>query len=119
MLEAIQEKAKEIGRLLVQTPEYAALKRANAKLSDDREAVTLLNKLSSLEGELTGELRAGREPSQEKQDEYERTVESLQQQTIYQEVVSAQSNFERLMARINEEIARGIESGEQSRIILP
>lgn len=119
MLEAIQEKAREIGRLLVQTPEYAALKRANAKLSDDRDTVTLLNKLSELEGELTTALRAGREPSEEQREEYERTVESLQQLSIYQEVVAAQSNFERLMARINEEIARGIESGEQSRIILP
>lgn len=119
MQEAIQEKAREIGRLLVQTPEYAALKRANGKLSDDRATVTLLNKLSELEGELTAELRAGREPTQERQAEYEQTVESLQQQTIYQEVVAAQSNFERLMGRINEEIARGIESGEQSRIILP
>lgn len=119
MLEGIQEKAREIGRLLVQTSEYAALKRANGKLSDDRDTVTLLNRLSELEGALTAELRAGREPSQEQREEYERTVESLQQMSIYQEVVAAQSNFERLMARINEEIAHGIESGEQSRIILP
>jgi cell fate (sporulation/competence/biofilm development) regulator YlbF (YheA/YmcA/DUF963 family) len=117
--ETIQEKAREIGRLLSQTSEYAALRKANTRLSDDREAVTLINRLSTLEAELTTALRAGREPAVEQQQEYEKTVEELQQQTIYQEVVAAQSNFERLMGKINEEIARGIESGEQSRIILP
>lgn len=119
MQEAIQEKARDIGRLLSQTPEYAALRSANGKLSDDRDAVTLLNKLSSLEGEITAAMRAGQEPSEEQRSEYETAVEELQGKTIYQQVVAAQSNFERLMARINEEIARGIEAGEQSRIILP
>jgi cell fate (sporulation/competence/biofilm development) regulator YlbF (YheA/YmcA/DUF963 family) len=117
--ETMQEKAREIGRILSQTPEYAALRRANTRLSDDRESVTLINRLSALEAELTAALRAGREPPADSQEEYEKTVEKLQQQTIYQEVVAAQSNFERLMGKINEEIARGIESGEQSRIILP
>lgn len=119
MHEGIQEKAREIGRLLSGTEEYSALRKANGRLSDDRESVTLLNRLSALEGEITAAMRAGREPSKEQQDEYEAAVEALQQKSIYQEVVAAQSNFERLMGRINEEIARGIESGEQSRIILP
>lgn len=118
-MDAIQEKAREIGRLLVQTEEYAALKRANAKLSDDRETVTLLNELSSLEGELSDALRSGREPSEEQREQYERLAEQLQQRSLYQAVVAAQSNFERIMMRVNEEIARGIESGEKSRIILP
>lgn len=118
-MDAIQEKAREIGRLLVQTDEYRSLQRANARLADDRGSVTLLNRLSSLEEELTGSLRAGREPTEEQQKEYEEAAQELQQRTVYQEVVAAQSNFERLMVRINDEIARGIESGEQSRIILP
>ena len=118
-MEAIQERARELGRLLSQTDEYKALKRANERLSDDRETVTLLNRLGSLEGELTELLRSGREPSQEQQEEYESLVERLQQLTVYQSMVAAQSNFERLMTRVNEEIGRGIEAGEQSRIILP
>jgi hypothetical protein len=36
----------------------------------------------------------------------------------YQALAAAQSNFDRLMMRVNEEIAKGIEAGEQSRIIL-
>jgi cell fate (sporulation/competence/biofilm development) regulator YlbF (YheA/YmcA/DUF963 family) len=118
-VDAIQERAREIGRLLSRTDEYAAVKRANEHLGDDREAVTLMNQLADVEDRITSSLRAGREPSEELQDEYARIAEQIQQKSVYQSVVAAQANFERLMARINEEIARGIEAGEQSRIILP
>lgn len=118
-MDSIQERAREVGRLIAQTEEYRALKRANERLSDDRDAVSTINRLSELEGELTSLLRAGRQPEEEQQREYEGLVESLQQMTVYQGVVAAQSNFDRLMERINEEIAQGIQAGDQSRIILP
>lgn len=118
-MEAIQERAREIGRLLSQTDEYKALKRANERLSEDREAVELLNRLAKLEEELSSSLRSGREPSAEQEREYESIAEELQQKTTYQALVAAQSNFDRFMVRINEEIGQGIQAGENSRIILP
>jgi cell fate (sporulation/competence/biofilm development) regulator YlbF (YheA/YmcA/DUF963 family) len=119
IVDPIQERAREIGRLLSRTEEYQAVKRANDRLGEDRDAVTMMNRLADLEDEITSFLRAGREPGQEIQDEYARVAEQIQERSAYQAVVSAQANFERLMGRINEEIARGIEAGEQSRIILP
>lgn len=118
-MEAIREKAKEIGRLLAQTEEYQALKRSNQRLSEDRDSVTLLNRLNGLQNDLTLALRRGEEPTQEQQDEYESLAEQLERRAAYQGVVAAQSNFDRLMVQVNEEIARGIEAGDQSRIILP
>jgi cell fate (sporulation/competence/biofilm development) regulator YlbF (YheA/YmcA/DUF963 family) len=118
-VDAIQEKAREIGRLLSQTNEYKALRQANERLGEDRDAVALLNRLSSLEEELSTSLRTGREPSPEQEQEYESIAEQLQQKTTYQALVAAQSNFDRFMLRINEEIGQGIKAGENSRIILP
>ncbi len=118
-MESIRERAREIGRLLSRTPEFEALKRANERLGEDRDAVTTMNRLTELEDEITSYLRSGREPTPELQEEYGKLAEDLQQRSIYQAVVAAQSNFERVMGAINEEIARGIEAGEQSRIILP
>jgi cell fate (sporulation/competence/biofilm development) regulator YlbF (YheA/YmcA/DUF963 family) len=115
----IRDRAREIGRLLSRSEEYQAVKRANDRLGEDREAVALMNRLADLEDQITSYLRAGREPSEEVQQEYASVAEQIQQRSVYQSVVSAQANFERLMARINDEIARGIEAGEQSRIILP
>jgi cell fate (sporulation/competence/biofilm development) regulator YlbF (YheA/YmcA/DUF963 family) len=118
-LEPIQEKAREIGRLVARTDEYQAVKRANDRMGEDRDTVTLMNKLEDLEDQITAYLRTGREPTPEVQEEYGRIAEQIQQRPAYQAMVSAQANFERLMTRINEEIARGIEAGEQSRIIIP
>lgn len=118
-MDSIQERAREIGKLISRTDEYQAVKRANDRIGGDREVVTLMNKLTDLEDQITSFLRAGREPGAELQEEYAQLAEQLQQQPVYQAVVSAQANFERLMGRINEEIGKGIEAGEQSRIILP
>lgn len=118
-MEGIDDRARELGRLVSQTEEYKALKRANDRLGEDRESITLMNRLAELEGELTDSIRSGREPGVEAQEEFTRLAEQVQQRSIYQAVVAAQSNFERLMGRINEEIGRGIEAGEQSRIIIP
>lgn len=118
-MEAMWERAREVGRLLSQTEEYKALKRANDRIGDDREAVTRMNRLAELQDELTMSLHRGVEPPQEMQDEYEQLVGEIQGNSTYQALVAAQSNFDRVMTRINEEIARGIEAGAQSRIILP
>lgn len=118
-MDAIQERARDLGRLVSQTDEYRALKRANERLGEDRDTVTLLNQLTELQERLTDAMRSGEEPSEEQAEEYERLLEQVQVRSAYQSVVAAQNNFDRLMMRINEEIARGIEAGEQSRIILP
>lgn len=118
-MDGIQERALEIGRLLSQTDEYKAVKRANELLGEDRETITLMNRLAELEEQITTSLRAGREPEATLQEEFAQLAEQVQQRTVYQTVIAAQSNFDRLMGRINEEIGRGIEAGEQSRIILP
>ena len=113
------ERAREIGRQLSQTDEYQAVTRANERLGEDREVVSMMNRLADLEDQITSYLRSGREPEAEVQREYEQVATEIQQKAVYQAVVSGQANFDRLMMRIQEEIARGIEAGEQSRIILP
>jgi cell fate (sporulation/competence/biofilm development) regulator YlbF (YheA/YmcA/DUF963 family) len=118
-MEAIQEKARDVGRLISRTDEYQALKRANERLGDDRETVTLLNRLSDLQDRVTMALQRGQELTEEQQSEYETLIGELQGRSNYQSVVAAQENFDKLMMRVNEEIANGIEAGEQSRIILP
>jgi cell fate (sporulation/competence/biofilm development) regulator YlbF (YheA/YmcA/DUF963 family) len=78
-----------------------------------------MNRLADLEDQITASLRAGKEPESAVQEEFTQLAEQVQQRAAYQAMVAAQSNFERLMGRVNEEIGRGIEAGEQSRIILP
>jgi cell fate (sporulation/competence/biofilm development) regulator YlbF (YheA/YmcA/DUF963 family) len=118
-MDQIRSKAQEIGRLLSQTDEYRALRRANESLGEDRESVELINLLGDLQERIAEGLRRGQEPTKEDQAGYEQAAERLQGLTAYQRLVAAQSNFDKLMVQVNEEIGRGIEAGEQSRIILP
>ncbi|MEJ2185086.1 MAG: YlbF family regulator [Gemmatimonadota bacterium] len=119
MSESMLEKAREVGRLLGQTEEYKALRRAQDRLNDDRESVERLNRLVELEQQITQDLRAGKTPAQEVQQEYEEKASDLQASPIYQGVVAAQSNFDKLMQKVNDEIGKGMQAGAQSSIILP
>jgi cell fate (sporulation/competence/biofilm development) regulator YlbF (YheA/YmcA/DUF963 family) len=119
MSELMFEKARELGRMLGQTPEHQALQRARARIADDREAVTRLNRLGELVGELARALQQGKAPPEEAAKEYEQVFAELQSSSVYQELVAGQSNFDKVLGRVNEEISKGMEAGGQSRIILP
>jgi cell fate (sporulation/competence/biofilm development) regulator YlbF (YheA/YmcA/DUF963 family) len=119
MTEGMKERAHELGRLLGQSDEYKALGRARQRLMEDAEAVTAMNQLDDLERRITEALHAGNEPAEAMKQEYEQLFMQLQGAASYQGMVAAQSNFDKLLARVNQEISRGIEAGAQSRIILP
>lgn len=119
MLELTVEKARELGRFIGQSDEYKALSRARERMNDDREISTLLNRLGELEKEISGAAQRGEAPGEEEREEYESLFSSLQSSPTYQSFVAAQANFEKILARVNEEISAGMESGAQSGIIVP
>lgn len=118
-MDTLRERARELGRLLGQGDEYRALERARERLSSDRDSVTRLNRIAELEQAVAQKLDRGEEPGDEIREEYERVFGELQASPIYQGLVAAQSNFDKVLARVNEEILAGIEAGARSRIILP
>lgn len=118
MNDTMLEKAREVGRLLGQTPEYKELQRARQRINEDRETVELVNRLAELEREIGTTLQQGQTPPEEKQEEYETTFSELQSGSRYQALVAAQSNFDRVLQKVNEEIGAGMEAGAKSSIIL-
>jgi cell fate (sporulation/competence/biofilm development) regulator YlbF (YheA/YmcA/DUF963 family) len=119
MHENLLEKASDLGRMLGQTDEYRALGTARTRVSEDRRAVELLNKLAELEAEIGKALQSGEEPTEELQTEYEQAFSELQGSSVYQSLAAAQTNFDKILARVNEAMVKGMEAGAQSRIILP
>ena len=112
------EKAKELGNALGRTEEYQAVKRSIQAAAEDRELSTLRTELEGLETRIEASIRAGKEPDAETAASYEAAVGRLQASATYQRLVAAQSNFDKLMARVNQAIAQGMEEGGKSRIIL-
>ena len=111
-------KAKELGNALGRTDEYQVVKRSIAAADGNRELAALRTELEGLEGRIEASLKAGEEPDADTAAAYEGAVSRLQASAIYQSLVAAQSNFDKLMAKVNQAIAQGMEEGGQSRIIL-
>jgi cell fate (sporulation/competence/biofilm development) regulator YlbF (YheA/YmcA/DUF963 family) len=117
--EAIKEKAQRLGRLISQTAEYEYLASAQKEISDDRDATEALNRLQELQETLVSTVERGEEPSEDLLEEREELARTLQRNPRYQSLVSAQSNFDKLMKKVNRAIGAGMKEGEDSQIILP
>ena len=113
----LDQKGREVGRLIGQSSEYQALKRANESLSEDREAVTLLRRMEELRGTAQSMIESGNEPSAEMEQELDDLLSKVQVNPTYQRALVAQANFDKLMMQVNTWIAEGIKSGATSQII--
>ncbi|MBA3671598.1 MAG: YlbF family regulator [Gemmatimonadaceae bacterium] len=113
----IEDKAKELGRLIGQSTEYQAVKRANDALSQDIEAVALLKQMEQLRQNAQQMIQRGERPTEEMERELDGLLGQVQTQPVYQRLVSAQENFDKVMGRVNDWIVDGIERGATSTII--
>ena len=113
----IDQKARDVGRLIGQSSEYQALKRANESLGEDRDAVTLLRRMEELRGTAQSMIERGTEPSEEMERELDDLLSKVQVNPSYQRALVAQTNFDKLMMQVNNWIAEGIKSGAASPII--
>src|SRR5205085_1197289 len=113
----IEDKAKELGRLIGQSAEYKAVRRANDALGEDRDAVALLRKMEQLRQNAQQMIQRGERPTEEMERELDTLLGQVQGQAVYQRLVAAQENFDKTMARVNDWIVEGIEKGAQSSII--
>ncbi len=114
----ILELARDLGRALARTDEFQALRRAVGQADDDREMVETRNRLSEITGLIEQAIRSGKDPEAEVAEEYEALFGRLQSYPGYQRLVSAQANFDKVMARVNQTIEEGMQDGAQGRIIL-
>lgn len=113
----LEEKANEIGRLIGQSSEYQAVKRANDALSGDRQALTLLKQMEELRLSAQRMIERGERPTEDMERQLDALLSQVQGNPTYQQVVAAQENFEKIMARVNEWILEGIRKGAASPII--
>ena len=113
----IEDKAKELGRLIGQSPEYQAVKRANDALALDSAAVALLKQMEQLRVNAQQMLQRGERPTEEMEQQLDGLLGQVQGQMVYQRLVSAQENFDKTMSKVNDWIVDGIERGATSSII--
>jgi cell fate (sporulation/competence/biofilm development) regulator YlbF (YheA/YmcA/DUF963 family) len=113
----LSEKAVELGRMIGQSAEYQAVKRANEALNGDREVTTALQRMDTLRNEAQAMIEKGEQPTAEMEQELDTLLTKVQASTIYQRVIAANENFDKVMVQVNQWMLEGIKKGAASSII--
>lgn len=113
----VEDKAKELGRLIGQSDEYRAVTRANEALTNDPDATAVLRQMDTLRRDAQGMLTRGEEPTPEMEQQLDDLLTKVQGNPVYQGMAVAQENMDKLMRRVNDWISEGITKGAQSSII--
>ena len=107
----LDEKARELGRLIGQSSEYQAVKRANEALNGDRDAVALLRQMDQLRDEAQRMIERGENPTAEMEQQLDDLLSKVQVNSNYQRAIAAQENFDKTMLQVNNWITEGIREG--------
>lgn len=113
----LEEKSKELGRLLGQSSEYQALKRTSEALNKDADAMALLQQMEKLRGDAQALIQKGEEPTPDMEKQLDELLAKIQSQDVYQRAVVAQENFDKTMMKVNQWIMDGMKKGAASPII--
>ncbi|HEY4307048.1 MAG TPA: YlbF family regulator [Gemmatimonadaceae bacterium] len=113
----IEDKAKELGRMIGQSTEYKEVKRAGDALNEDKDTVALLQKMEELRMTAQRMLQQGQRPTEDMEKDLDGLLGQIQVRSTYQRLLAAQENFDKTMARVNDWILEGIEKGAASPII--
>ncbi|HEY5087902.1 MAG TPA: YlbF family regulator [Gemmatimonadaceae bacterium] len=114
---ALEEKARELGRIIGQSDEYRAVTRANEGLTADAAATAVLRQMEGLRREAQAMLQRGEEPTEEMEKQLDDLLTTVQSNPSYQRVAVAQENLDKVMRLVNDWISDGISKGAQSSII--
>ena len=113
----IEDKAKELGRIIGQSSEYQAVKRANDALGGDQAAVALLRRMEELRTEAQRMIERGERPTEKMEQDLDDLLGQVQSNATYQRLVVAQENYDKIMMKVNDWIVDGIKKGATSSII--
>ena len=113
----IEDKGKELGRLIGQSSEYQTLKRASDALNEDKDTVALLQQMEKLRVDAQRAMAKGERPTPEMEHQLDTLLSQIQGRSSYQRLLVSQENFDKVMQRVNDWIMEGIEKGAASPII--
>ena len=113
----IEDKAKDLGRLIGQSSEYQAVKRSSDALNEDKDTVALLQKMEQLRTDAQRMMQRGERPTDDMERQLDGLLSQIQGRSSYQRLLVAQENFDKVMGKVNDWILEGIEKGATSSII--
>ncbi len=113
----IETAAKDLGKMIAQTPEYKYYTAAARDVDEDKETSELMRKLKEIEAKVIKAQEEGQEIDEKTRSEYTEIMQEVQGKTMVQALIASQENYMKLMNKVNNQISQGIQEGAQSRII--
>ena len=113
----LEDKARDLGRVIGQSPEYQAVKRSSDALNTDREAVAILQQMEKIRMDAQQLIQRGEQPTPEMEQQLDDLLSKVQINPVYQRAISAQENFDKVMYQVNNLIMEGMKKGATSSII--
>ncbi len=114
----IEDKAKDLGRLIGQSNEYQEVKRAERRAERRQgHGRDCCRRWSSSASTLSACSQRGERPTEAMEKELDVLLGQIQGRATYQRLLVAQENFDKTMARVNDWILDGLEKGAASSII--
>jgi len=113
----LSDKAVELGRLIGQSAEYQAVKRANEALNEDKQLVEALQAMETLRRDAEALIQAGSSPTPKMEEQLETLLGTVQGNALYQRFIAANENFDKVMQQVNQWMLDGIKKGAASPII--
>ena len=84
----LEEKATDLGRVIGQSAEYQAVKRASAALNEDRDALTLIRRMEDIRLEAERMIARGESPTAEMEQELDGLLMQVQGNATYQRAIA-------------------------------
>ena len=116
-MEAIDKRADELGRLVGQSEEYLAWRRAEERLTAETDMREALDRLAQLQMAAAEKAERGEQPTPDEQRELDGLWGRVQVNPLYQSYIAARTNFDKMMYKVNQMILEGMRKGSESRII--
>lgn len=113
----LEEKAKELGRIIGQSQEYQNVKKSSEALNADRDAVAVLQEMEKVRVDAQQMIQRGEQPTPEMEKQLDDLLMKVQGSSVYQRAISAQENFDKVMYQVNNWILDGMKKGATSSII--
>ena len=113
----LSDKAQELGRMIGQSAEYQAVKRANEGVQADKEVIAALQRMDKLRNDAQDMIERGTQPTVEMEQELDQLLTKVQGNALYQRVITTNENFDKVMVQVNQWILEGIKRGATSSII--
>ncbi len=114
----VLEMAESLGRTIGRTSEHRVLARAVEAADNDREFVALNNDLQRLWEAMRATVARGEEPDGGDLRRHDEIAGKLHALSVYQSLVAAQTNFDKLMTKVDETMREGMRKGASSPILV-